>query len=217
MVAPGAIGGGINSTIVCAKIAVRCRRPLVLAGRCVDRQAQYCQPKERFDSFVLALVGPLAAKQRSAGSPAVTSFEQFDQPQMLKLEEKLQNILSQEKKPDEMTLTEIGEYRDILVRQGGSAQLPYYRTIFQARQSQPFSCFVLALIGFAIASDLHTRRFVLAFASGLAIGISYFVVNEAILGLGSSGLTAPIVAAWAPVVLYGLLVAALIGRLSTVH
>lgn len=133
------------------------------------------------------------------------------------LEDKLVNLLSREKKPEEMQLSELREYVSILERQGSNAQLPRYRTSIQSKISLPFSCLMLALIGFAIASDLHTRRFVLAFSIGLAFGILYIVLRESVASLGFRGMVPPLLAAWMPVAIFTAVVAGLMRRLSTVH
>jgi lipopolysaccharide export LptBFGC system permease protein LptF len=144
-------------------------------------------------------------------------IEKFTVPLRIKMEENLESFLSREKRPAEMRPSVLSDYCAILERQGGGPQLARYRTSLHGKFSLPFACLLLSLIGFAVAADLHVRRFVLAFSAGLVFGIVYYLLREALLGMGKRDLIPPLVAAWASVGVFGLLATGLLYRLGTVH
>lgn len=143
--------------------------------------------------------------------------EKFAVPLRIKMEEKLDSFLNREKKAEEMHIGELREYCSILENQGNLRRLPKYQAILHGKFSLPLACLLLALVGFSVSADLHVRRFVLAFSTGLIIGVVFYLLREALLGMGERDLINPGVAAWAPVAIFGLLVAGLMYRLGTVH
>lgn len=142
--------------------------------------------------------------------------EKFDEPLRIKMEEKLDSFLTGEKSPERMSSSELGDYATILKRQGNSAEHARYATLFHAKFAMPIACLLLGLVGFSVSADLR-RHFVLAFAVGLAMGVGYYLLREAMVGMGSRDFIPPVVAAWSPVAIFGLLVTGLLHRLTTVH
>ncbi len=151
------------------------------------------------------------------GPEGAVSVERRDGPLRVELEAKLDEFLQREKSPEEMGLAELSQFCAILRRQGARAQLARFGTALHGKFAVPLAVTLLTLIGFAIASDLQVRRFVLAFSVGLAFAIAYYVLREASADLGRGGLVPPSVAAWAPVALYGAIAGRLWRRLNTVH
>jgi lipopolysaccharide export system permease protein len=150
-------------------------------------------------------------------SDGTFGFEQFSQPTRLALEEKLASFLSREKRPDEMTATELRDYAMVLKRQGGGPRMPVYLTAFHAIFTVPATIVLLALVGYATAVDLKTRNFVWAFSIGLAFGLSFYFLRTALHGMGGRDLLPALWAAWAPCALLGCLTIVLLRRLQQVH
>jgi lipopolysaccharide export system permease protein len=144
-------------------------------------------------------------------------YEEHQNPQRLVLEEKLASFLSREKKPDEMTATELRDYAVVLKRQGGGPRMPVYLTAFHAIFTVPVSVLLLALVGYATAVDLKTRNFVLAFSMGLVFGLGFYFVRTAVHGMGGRDLLPAFWAAWAPCALLACLTVVLLRRLQRVH
>ncbi len=164
------------------------------------------------------------AQKWSFAPDGKASVEKFDAPLRLEMDEKLDGLLQSEKSPEEMRIGELRDVCSILSQQRNSPTLPKYQTFLNAKFSLPLACLLLALIGFAVASDVRNRNFVLVFGVGLVLGVVYYVLREAMLGLGKSGAMSsllgpmgPIFAAWIPVAAFGIAALALIRRLSTVH
>lgn len=153
------------------------------------------------------------------------TVKQYDEPLLIEMDSKIETILTREKSAEEMRLKDLRGLTDLLEEQGSeNPVLPKYQTSVQERLAIPFSCLLLALIGFAVAADLQVRHFVLAFTVGLGFGIAYFLSREAFAGLGRSGLLSEIVggagpylAAWFPILVFACIAAILMRRLSTVH
>ncbi len=150
--------------------------------------------------------------------------EKFDTPLQIEMEEKLDSFLSREKSPRQMKLSELRQYCDLLKRQGAKFLLPKYQTNVQSKLALPVACLLLALLAFAVAVDLTNRHFVWVFSFGLGIGMGFYILWETLTGMGASGslepltgLAAPYVAAWSPLLLFSILAAALFRRLTTVH
>jgi lipopolysaccharide export system permease protein len=144
-------------------------------------------------------------------------FVQHDQPHRLVLEEKLGSFLSREKKPDEMTATELRDYATVLKRQGGGPRMPIYLTAFHAIFTVPVTVVLLALIGYATAVDLKTRNFILAFSIGLLFGLGFYFMRMALHGMGGRDLLPAFWAAWAPCALFACITTILLRRLQQVH
>lgn len=105
------------------------------------------------------------------------------------------------KKSEEMSFTELAAYIR-KVRDEGYDVTPY-EVDWQAKLAFPAVCFVMALVGTAIA--LRRKR-----AEGLGMGITYgigtafayWVVYSFCITLGHQGVVAPIVAAWLTNILF---------------
>lgn len=144
-------------------------------------------------------------------------FEEFDVPVRLLLEEDVDNFLAKEERPEEMTSRELKEYLGILIRQGGGTQVPIFKTALHAKYSEVAACLLLAVVGFAAAVDLRRRNFVIAFTIGLGMGIGFYVLREITFGLGRRDYIMPLVAAWAPCLVFAGFVAWQLERLRAVR
>lgn len=144
-------------------------------------------------------------------------FVRYPGPHRIELEEKLGSFLGREKEPDEMTLSELGDYTVVLERQGGGPRLPVYLTAYHHIFTVPITCLLLGLIGFTTAVDLKTRNFVLAFSIGLAFGLGFYILQTALDGMGGRGLLPAVWAVWAPCALFAAITLALLRRLQYVH
>ena len=80
-----------------------------------------------------------------------------------------------------------------------------YHNLRDLKFSLPFSCLILAAIGFALSLDPLARHsgFARNIASALAAGFGYWLALGVTMSFGKSGLLPPWTAAWLPNILFG--------------
>lgn len=128
----------------------------------------------------------------------------------LDLQRTPEEFYMEQRRPDEMSATELRREIDVYRRSGlsvGSMEVEY-----QFKFAIPFACVVLAIVGLPLAVRFSRSG---SFAGLLiAIVISFFYWNAYFLGerLGAGGRVPPFLAAWTPNILFGAIGLAMLRR-----
>jgi len=122
-------------------------------------------------------------------------------------------LVKEWKEPSLMTWKELGQYSRDLEKSGSSALS--FKLEARSRVAWPFSVFVLALLGVALAGLSQKKIFV--FPLGLALGGGYLFWQTvaAFRSLGQAGILNPGIAAWSPIVIFSLVGFYLFFRVKT--
>jgi lipopolysaccharide export system permease protein len=81
-----------------------------------------------------------------------------------------------------------------------------YLVDLHGRTATPFACFIMAFLGIPFALQRgRGSNLAVGIAISVAIGITYHIFQGILLAFGYSGAVVPLVAAWAPNLLFGLL------------
>jgi len=104
------------------------------------------------------------------------------------------------KESSKMTYLELKNYIDYLRQSGYNAtelQIQLYMKI-----SFPLSCFVMALIGVPFSFSMGKKGAFFGITASIAIAITYWGIFRIFEQMGAYGMLAPVLAAWAPNVLF---------------
>jgi lipopolysaccharide export system permease protein len=97
----------------------------------------------------------------------------------------------------------------------GNRPLSVYQTWLNKRIATPFAIFVMILLSAPVAQGFQRRRSLgLELTVGIGLGFLFFVTDGLLLALGEAGALPPIVAAWAPMVVFGCIGAATLVRME---
>lgn len=144
---------------------------------------------------------------------AVETYQQYDKPYQIQMEEELEKFLARSKKPEWMGVAELLDYRNLLLRKG-SEEVRQYSVALHMKLSMPLACLMLSLIGFAVVADVHARHFARGVSLGLLLAIGYFLLLAFFKGLGEQGTLPPWLVGWPVIALYLGLAVWLVGRLE---
>ncbi len=189
------------------------------------------RPTERIDAVHAVRVEP----ENQQGKPEVSLWElhgaerrTFDENGRLlryeripgayriPLEANLDLYLSQSKKPEEMTITELQEYYEFLEAKEGQDMLIFGMTI-QRKLSFPLACLLMALLGFGVVADVHARRFARGVFAGILTAVAFYVFSAFMTNLGEGGVLMPYAAAWLPIFVFALVVYLFYTRLNAIR
>ncbi len=133
-----------------------------------------------------------------SGSLRTTPYVELD----MQLSEDWNSFQRMERKTGEMSYTELRDY--IQKIQASGYDTTRYRTDLYAKLSYPFLNLIMVLIGIPFA--LKTGRsggIALSIGMSVMIGFLYGVTFYVFLSFGKSGILPPLLAAWAPTLLFG--------------
>jgi LPS export ABC transporter permease LptG len=117
------------------------------------------------------------------------------------------------KESSKMTYLELKNYIDYLKQSGYNAtdlQVQLHMKI-----TFPLSCFVMALIGVPFSFSMGKRGAFFGITASIAIAISYWGMFRVFEQMGAYGMLSPVLASWAPNVLFGSAGLALLFTLKT--
>jgi lipopolysaccharide export system permease protein len=137
----------------------------------------------------------------------------FDSLRLRDLVETPEGLSIEPKKPQEMRYTELGRYIRALERSGGDGrQLTVERAL---KIAIPFTCIVIAV--FAAPLVMTAPRASGAFGVALSLGttVIFLLFVQLSRAVGSGGGVPPVVAAWIPNALFGVVGVALLRRAPT--
>lgn len=146
----------------------------------------------------------------------IASYQSIPRAFRIKMEDNLDKFLSRSKKPEEMNYLELKAYRNLLQEKGGE-NLNRYSTSLHYKLAFPISCLLMALLGFAVVSDLHARRFAQGVFTGLVVAIGYYLISASLVSMGESGAIASLVAGWGATAIFALVVYLLYARLEKIR
>jgi lipopolysaccharide export system permease protein len=93
----------------------------------------------------------------------------------------------------------------------------FYLTWFNKRLSLPIASFMMVLLAAPVAQSMQRQGgMVRGLALGVVLGFLYFVTDGFVLTLGEAGALPPVIAAWSPALLFGIVGAAVLVRMEGV-
>jgi LPS export ABC transporter permease LptG/LPS export ABC transporter permease LptF len=107
----------------------------------------------------------------------------------------------QPKESSKKTYAELRKYINYLMKSGYNAielQVELYKKI-----SFPMSCLVMALLGLPFSFSMGKKGAFFGIAISIAIAILYWGISGVFEAMGAYGLLVPVLAAWAPSILFG--------------
>lgn len=141
-------------------------------------------------------------RQFSADAAEVTTVEHFDR-KPVELAKTPDDFRIAERKTEELGVRALSKMSRKLAEEGYDATR--YRVDMQARLATPFASVIMAFLGIPFA--LQKKRgasLAMGITISVAIGITYHIIQAMLLAFGYSAVIPPVVAAWAPNLLFGL-------------
>ncbi len=117
------------------------------------------------------------------------------------------------KESSKMTYLELKDYIDYLKQSGYNAT--ELQVQLHMKISFPLSCFVMALIGVPFSFSMGKRGAFFGITASIAIAISYWGMFRIFEQMGAYGLLAPVLASWAPNIIFGAAGLALLFTIKT--
>ena len=117
------------------------------------------------------------------------------------LAERPLDFAKESRKPDEMNYFELRTYVERLRASG--ARVANYLVDLHLKLAFPLICFVVVLIGAALATRLRMQSAAMGFGLSIAISFLYYGIMRAGQALGHNGAVAPYVGAWMGDAIFG--------------
>lgn len=154
--------------------------------------ARYTAPAMKWDSLSenWLLINCVYRKFHSGGE----IVEKIDTFNIGKLNFKPIDIKRKQMKPDEMNLSEMGEFIQDQIRSGNNPSR--WLTDYHSKISFPFSNFIVVLFGVALASQKKRAGLAMEFGLSLLIAFLYFIFMKISTSFGYAGILHPLIAAW---------------------
>lgn len=123
------------------------------------------------------------------------------------------DLLTTGRAPEEMRYAELGRFISALERSGGDANVLKVKRAL--RIAIPVTCVIIVLFGAPLATS--TKRGGAAYGIGISLAttIIFLLMIQLTQAMGGKGLLPPLVAAWVPNALFGVVGAALLARVRT--
>lgn len=153
---------------------------------------------------------------RFSDSLTLSSYERFEAPYQVKMEQNLSKFLRRPKKMEEMNLPELFEERNLMLQRGSTDVRSVNMTI-QKQLAFPFSCLILSLLGFVVVSDIKALKLLKLGTIGLALASGFYFLNVFFGQLAEMGALPAIVAGWAGTLIYAVIVYRLLVRLDHIR
>jgi lipopolysaccharide export system permease protein len=120
---------------------------------------------------------------------------QFDK-QIMPVDKNPKDITRAQKKPEEMTISELKQYIKTLRRE--YIQPAKYETELYQRVTIPMASFVFAMIGAPLGLQPHRSSSSIGLGLSIIIIFAYYIVMTICSALGQGGAINPMIAAWIP-------------------
>lgn len=105
-------------------------------------------------------------------------------------------------RPSQISSSELSDYiRNLRAREDNSG-VNALETALQRKWSEPFVPVVMSLIAIPLGIGFGKRSAVSALASSVIIGVSLWGINSSFFQLGTNGIIPPLIAGWAPTLVY---------------
>jgi lipopolysaccharide export system permease protein len=144
---------------------------------------------------------------------AVIATFQFRQMRLTSLTQQPRDLLVEAKDPAEMDYRELGRYIELMRRSENDVKkLQVGRAL---KIAVPATCFVIALFGAPLAMTAPRAGAAIGVAISLGTTVAYLLLINLTRAIGISGLIDPVVAAWAPNLLFLLIALVLLWKVRT--
>ena len=137
----------------------------------------------------------------------------FDSIRVRAFNEPPSALLAEPKRPEEMKYAELGRYIDALERSGGDGRK--LRVAQKLKIAIPFTCIIIAVFSAPLAVSAPRTSGAMGIGIGLGTTILFLLLVQLSQGIGSGGLVSPVVAAWMPNMLFGVIGIWLMARVKT--
>ncbi len=129
-------------------------------------------------------------ESESGGGFSLKRFKKMD----LKIAEKPEDFIMEEKEPDEMGYRQLKRFADKLDQEGYDATR--YFVELHIKIAFPFICLIMALVGIPVAIWKRDMGASLAASIGIALCFLYLLVMGLSRTLGFAGVFPPVLSAW---------------------
>ena len=158
-------------------------------------------PSARFDDSTHRWV--LARPEfRVVTGPDATETFAFDSLVQRSITQTPADLLVEPKLPKEMRYRELGRYIDDLERSGGDGRRLRVRQALKI--AIPFTCIVIALFAAPLAVTAPKASGTVGIAISLLTTIVFLILIQLSEGIGRGGMLPPVLAAWVPNILFGI-------------
>jgi lipopolysaccharide export system permease protein len=155
--------------------------------------AKYAFWNERDDSWYLQQ-GTIDNLSNKTVETIRTNFKNYE----LKLPKTLFEIVTRERDPYAMNLTQAREYLRLILDSNNSKKIRLFQVRIQQKIAFPSICLIFAFIGSSLGATFSNLNRSRSFGFCIAIVFSYYVLGFTIGSLGIAGLVSPLIAAWLP-------------------
>lgn len=121
----------------------------------------------------------------------------------LDLDEERAYFLSEWKNPSQMSFGELRRYIQRIEERG--FETSEFKVNLQFKMSFPLVSLIMVLIGIPFAFSMGKRGTLVGIALSMGIVVVYWVAVSVFRGLGNADLLSPVLAAWGPNIIFGLL------------
>lgn len=124
-------------------------------------------------------------------------------PDMIRSQIKANQINLKNSAKNRMSLMEIFNYMRLNPKLTAEEHAKMM-TQLQSRLAEPFTCLMVVLIAIPFGAPSGRRNVFVGVASSIVICFVYFILQQVSRSMGSAGILPPLIAAWSPNVLFGL-------------
>lgn len=134
---------------------------------------------------------------------SLAAFQEFEELPCPDWKEQPEDFMKGQKGPQEMNYRELKRYIQIVQRGGGDVQ--GYLVDLYLKLSFPCANIIIVLFGVGIAAHIRKSGAAVGFAMSIGICFLYWGLLRIAQALGHAGTFSPVVGAWGPNVIFGLL------------
>ncbi|MCB1058228.1 MAG: LPS export ABC transporter permease LptG [Acidobacteria bacterium] len=134
--------------------------------------------------------------KRSFDGPLVTDYERFREPRLSDYPETPDYFTSEIRPPEQMRFRELARYIDELEERG--QQVPELRVELHNKIAYPFISLIMALVALPFAFRLGKQGALYGVGLSVVLGMVFMAVFVLFRTLGTAGALPPMLAVWAP-------------------
>lgn len=127
-----------------------------------------------------------------------------EKEQVLPLEKTPEDFATPDFRNEDLTFSQLHQLVDSLEAEGFEATR--YRVDMMARLATPFTCLIMAFLGIPFALQKgRNANLAMGVALSVAIGVAFYLLQAMLIAFGYSAVIPPLIAAWAPNLLFVLI------------
>lgn len=107
-------------------------------------------------------------------------------------------LATQNRKPEQMNISEAQDYLNLLEQTGDQRQIRQQRLQVQEKYALPSICVIFGLVGTALGIRPQRTSTITGFGISIVIIFSYYLLAFVSSSLGTAGVVSPVMAAWLP-------------------